>query len=108
MLGVVHRAAVKLDQAGDILHVGEGIETCLAARQLGHAPAWALGSVGAIAKFPLIDGIGRLAILGETGAASANAIQLCGHRWHRAGRKAQIIMPDIGSDLNDELMAATP
>jgi putative DNA primase/helicase len=108
MLGVVHRAAVKLDQAGDILHVGEGIETCLAARQLGHAPAWALGSVGAIAKFPLIDGIGRLAILGETGAASANAIQLCGHRWHRAGRKVQVIMPDTGSDLNDELMAATP
>jgi putative DNA primase/helicase len=108
MLGVVHRAAVKLDQAGDTLHVGEGIETCLAARQLGHAPAWALGSVGAIAKFALIDGVDRLAILGETGTASANAIQLCGQRWHAAGRKVQVIMPDTGSDLNDELMAATP
>jgi Toprim domain-containing protein len=106
MLGIVHRSAVKLNSATDTLHVGEGIETCLAARQLGHAPAWALGSVGAIAKFPLIDGIGRLAILGETGAASANAIQFCGHRWHRAGRKVQIIMPDIGSDLNDQVMAA--
>jgi putative DNA primase/helicase len=106
MLGVIHRAAVKLDPAGDTLHIGEGVETCLAARMLGHAPAWALGSVGAIAKFSLIDGIGRLAILGETGAASANAIQLCGHRWHRAGRKVQIIMPDIGSDLNDQVMAA--
>jgi Toprim domain len=106
MLGIVHRSAVKLNAATDTLHVGEGIETCLAARQLGHAPAWALGSVGAIAKFALIDGVDRLAILGETGAASANAIRLCGHRWHRAGRKVQIIMPDVGSDLNDQVMAA--
>ena len=106
MLGIVHRSAVKLNSATDTLHVGEGIETCLAARQLGHAPAWALGSVGAIAKFALIDGVDRLAILGETGTASAIAIQLCGQRWHRAGRKVQIIMPDIGSDLNDQVMAA--
>jgi putative DNA primase/helicase len=106
MLGIVHRAAVKLDPAGDVLAIGEGIETAMAARRLGQKPAWALGSVGAIAKFPLIDGVHRLAILGETGAASANAIQLCGQRWHRAGRKVQIIMPDVGSDLNDQVMAA--
>jgi hypothetical protein len=37
MLGIVHRAAVKLDQAGNPLHVGEGIETMMAARQLGLA-----------------------------------------------------------------------
>jgi hypothetical protein len=105
MLGVVHRAAVKLDPVSDTLHVGEGVETCLAARQLGHAPAWALGSVGMIAKFPLIDGITRLRVLGETGAASAEAIKLVGGRWHRAGRQIQIVMPDAGySDLNDELM----
>ena len=52
MLGIVHRAAVKLDPAGDTLHVGEGVETCMAARQLGHAPAWALGSVGMDRAFP--------------------------------------------------------
>ena len=32
MLGIVHRAAVKLDPAGDPLHVGEGVETMMAAR----------------------------------------------------------------------------
>jgi putative DNA primase/helicase len=108
MLGVVQRAAVKLDPVGDILHVAEGIETALAARQLGHKPAWALGSVGMISQLPVIDGVERLRILGERGDASARAIQFCGQRWHAAGRKVQVVMPDTGSDLNDELMAATP
>ena len=90
MLGVVHRAAVKLDSVGNTLAIGEGVETCLAARQLGHRPAWALGSVGAISFFPLIEGIRRLQILGEAGAASQRAIELCGRRWHTAGRKVQI------------------
>jgi putative DNA primase/helicase len=105
MLGVVHRAAVKLDLADNRLAIGEGIETCLAARQLGIRPIWALGSVGAIAHFPILDGIGCLRILGEAGAASAKALRLCGNRWHAAGRKVRIIMPCDGcSDLNDEIM----
>lgn len=106
MLGVVHRAAVKLDPSADVLAIGEGVETCLAARQLGHKPAWALGSVGALSFFPPIDGIKRLQILGEAGEASKRAVELCGRRWHAAGRRVQVVMPEVGSDLNDELMAA--
>jgi len=106
MLGVMHRAAVKLGPLGDTLHIGEGVETCMAARQLGHAPAWALGSVGGISRFPLIEGVTRLRILGEAGEASARAIELCGGRWHAAGRTVQLVMPSTGSDLNDQLMAA--
>lgn len=106
MLGLVHRSAVKLDLAGSTLAIGEGVETCIAARMLGHAPAWATGSVGMISKFPLIDGVNTLRILGETGEASAEAIRHCGNRWHAAGRKVQVVMPDTGSDLNDQLMAA--
>jgi putative DNA primase/helicase len=106
MLGVVHRSAIKLDPANGTLAIGEGVETCLAARQLGHAPAWALGSAGNISKFPLIDGVKQLKILGETGEASAQAIELCGRRWYSARRAVQIVMPETGSDLNDELAAA--
>jgi hypothetical protein len=105
MLGLIHRAAVKLDPVGDTLHIGEGVETCMAARQLGHAPAWALGSDGPIARFPVLDGIKRLVILGETGEASARAVRFCGNRWHAAGRNVQLVMPSTGNDLNDELMA---
>lgn len=105
MLGLVGRAAVKFDRAtSDILVIGEGVETALAARQLGHRPAWALGSVGAISFFPLLDGIKRLIILGETGNASAEAVKLCGQRWSRDRRRVQIIYSEVGSDLNDALM----
>jgi hypothetical protein len=53
-------------------------ETCMAAQQLGYAPAWALGSVGAISFFPIIDGVKQLTILGEQGAASARDAKTIG------------------------------
>jgi putative DNA primase/helicase len=105
MLGLVHRAAVKLDPMAEELAIGEGVETAMAARQLGFKPAWALGSVGAISFFPVLDGVKRLVILGEVGEASARAIKLCGTRWRRAGRQVRIVMPKVGSDLNDLLLA---
>jgi hypothetical protein len=105
MLGVVHRAAVKLDAVGVELAVGEGVETAMAARQLGVKPVWALGSVGAISFFPVLDGIKRLLVLGEVGLASEQAILICGQRWKNEDRRVTVIRPDIGSDLNDELMA---
>src|SRR5262249_9977515 len=87
MIGVVRRAAVKLAPAGESLAIGEGIETCMAAQQLGFAPAWALGSVGAIGFFPVIAAVSELVLLGETGGASATAIRRCGSRWQQAGRR---------------------
>jgi putative DNA primase/helicase len=84
----------------------EGVETGMAARQLGLGPVWALGSVGAISFFPLIDGVTQLTILGEVGEASACAIKFCGTRWRRSGRRVRIVMPNDGlSDLNDALIA---
>jgi phage/plasmid primase-like uncharacterized protein len=55
MLGPVRGAAIKLDGNADVtegLHIGEGFETCMAARALGFKPTWALGSAGAIQAFP--------------------------------------------------------
>jgi putative DNA primase/helicase len=105
MLGVVHRAAVKLGPIGDKMTIGEGIETCMAAKQLGLEPAWALGSVGAISFFPVLDGVQELRILGEVGEASNRAIKMCGRRWKRAGRNVRIARSNVGSDINDALMA---
>jgi Toprim domain len=106
MLGVVQRTAVMLDPLGPHLAIGEGIETSMAARQLGVRPTWALGSTGSIAGFPILEGVEQLIILGETGAASREAINFCARRWKRAGRRVRVAMPEIGDDLNDELMAA--
>jgi putative DNA primase/helicase len=107
MLGIVRRAAVKLDAlGGDTLAIGEGVETSMAARQLGFKPAWALGSAGPISFLPVIDSVKQLVILGESGEASGRAIKFCGTRWRRAGRRVRIVMPNDGlSDMNDALIA---
>ena len=104
MLGVVHRAAVKLGSPDGKLSVGEGIETAMAACQLGLGPAWALGSVGAISFFPVIDGISELTILAEAGVASKRAVKICGRRWRRASRRVFHSHSTVGSDHNDALM----
>ena len=107
MFGIVRHAAVKLDAlGGNTLAIGEGIETGMAARQLGLGPVWALGSVGAISFFPLVEGVKQLTILGERGEASARAIKFCGTRWRKAGRRVRVVMPNDGlSDMNDALIA---
>jgi putative DNA primase/helicase len=107
MLGLVQRAAIKLDDAvDDELAVGEGTETCIAARMLGIKPVWALGSVGMISHFPLVPGIRTLRIIGENDTASEDATELCGARWSRAGVRVRVIKPTLEKkDLNDALGA---
>jgi hypothetical protein len=105
-LGPVGGCAVMLDAFDEVttgLHVGEGIETCLAARQFGLKPAWAVGSAGAVAAFPVLSGIECLTLLSENDDASARAVEECGGRWHAAGREVLINQADFGKDLNDEL-----
>jgi hypothetical protein len=106
MLGIVKRAAVKLGPAKDVLHTSEGVESAMAARQLGYSPVWALGSAGAIAHFPVLDGIGCLRTLGERCKKNAEAVDLCAARWHAAGRRVQTGLPqdERDKDFNNQLM----
>ena len=102
----VRLAAAKLAAVTDTLAVAEGVETALAANMLGHGPAWALGSAGAVASLPVLHGIERLILLQENNDASRDALDRCGRRWMRAGRKVIRVRPDEGcDDLNDELIA---
>jgi Toprim domain-containing protein len=106
MLGSVRDAAIKVDPHESVergLFIGEGFETCLAARHAGLRPAWAVGSAGAIASFPTLPGIDSITILGERDDNGANdrAAQQCSSRWIAAGRDAFIVMPTQGADLAD-------
>jgi hypothetical protein len=106
-LGPVADAAVMLDSFDAVLeslHVGEGVETCMAARQLGMRPCWALGDAGGVAKLPLLGGVGCLTIIAEDCPRNAEAIEVCGTRWHEAGREVLIDRSVFGKDLNDALM----
>lgn len=108
MFGVVRRSAVKLGVSTKTLIIGEGVETCMAARQFEIGDfAWALGSVGAISFFPILPGIRKLLVLSETGAASTEAVRICTRRWRDAYREANAVVPNIGSDMNDALMAVS-
>jgi hypothetical protein len=106
MLGRARGAAIKLDVDENVtlgLHVGEGVETCLAAWLAGFRPVWALGSATAIAAFPVLSGIEAIMVLGEVddGGANQRSAQACAARWIEAGREAFVIEPQVGGDLND-------
>jgi putative DNA primase/helicase len=105
-LGPIAGGAIKLDADENVtqgLAIGEGVETCLTARQRGWRPVWAMGHVGGIETFPVLAGIEALTFLAEDGASSARAICICGHHWKAAGREVFGVDPTIGSDLNDAL-----
>lgn len=110
MLGDATEAAIKLDPDEMVtagLTAGEGIETTLAARQLGFKPAWAMGSVGGLGTLPVLSGIDALTLLSETDKSGANAraIDACGTRWHDAGRIVLTVASRSGGDINDALKA---
>jgi hypothetical protein len=86
--------------------IGEGVETCLAARQIGFRPVWAMGSTSGIQKFPVLSGVDVLTVLGEVDAgANRRAAEECGERWHNEGRGVIIASPLHGKDINDALRA---
>jgi hypothetical protein len=91
------------------LHIGEGIESCLAAWLAGFRPVWAVGSAGAISTFPILPGIESITILGEIDDRGANyrAAHACAKRWTDAGHEALVVWPRVGGDLNDVWQEAT-
>jgi putative DNA primase/helicase len=103
MLGTVAGSAIKLDPACDRLAIGEGVESCMAARQLGLRPVWALGSAGAIAKFPQVASVEELTILGENdGGPNRKAAMRCCETWRQ--RRVFLFAPRLGfKDFNDAL-----
>ena len=102
-------AAAMLDAFESVttgLHVGEGVETCMAARQYDLKPMWALGSTVAIAKFAPLAGVECLTLLQENdGGKSERACTACAGLWRAAGRQVirNIPRPDC-KDLNDVLI----
>ncbi len=108
MLGPAGGCAIKIDADETVtmgLHIGEGIETCLSARQLGYRPVWALGSVGPIGKFPVLSGIEAITLLEEDDQSGANAkaVAECAKRWLAAGKEVFALRPIHGGDANDAL-----
>jgi hypothetical protein len=50
-----------------------------------------LGSVGSIGRFPVIDGVGYLTILGEAGKPRRINAYKCVRRWWAKSRRVRIV-----------------
>jgi putative DNA primase/helicase len=93
------------DSAGESLHVGAGVETCMTAQQhpqMRFRPTWALGSDSAITSFPVLSGIEAITFIQENDASSIRACEACAGVWDAARREVFIAVPKTGySDIND-------
>src|SRR3984893_12327097 len=70
-LGSITGGAIKLDPDEDIekgLCIGEGVETCLAGRQMGLQLVWSAVNTGGVANFPVLLGVDGLHIFDENDA----------------------------------------
>lgn len=112
MLGSVANAAMMLSDKRETfsqdllycprLYVGEGFETCLAMYLNGFKPTWALGSAGAILRFPVMWGVGTLTICADNDPVGVASAEACAKRWVDARLKAFIWVPnEEGRDFAD-------
>jgi putative DNA primase/helicase len=104
MLGPCHGGAVRLADPTELLMVGEGIETALAAMQATGHPAWAALSTSGLKSLDLPSTVRKLIVLADGDDAGEAAARQCAGRWVREGRQVRIARPPRGSDFNDLLL----
>ena len=108
MLGIAKDAAIKLDASiSTKLTIGEGVETVLAARMMGLGPVWALGSSGAVGRFPVLKGLSEISILEENDPTSRRDVEACARRYLGARKPVTIHKPNVGKDMNDACLLYT-
>jgi putative DNA primase/helicase len=108
MLGPCRGGVVRLCKPGDVLMVGEGIETCLAAMQATGNPTWAALSTSGLLSLNLPGDVGDVIVLADGDEPGEAAARHCARRWRREGRRVRIARPPQGMDFNDLLMARNP
>ena len=108
MLGPCRGGVVRLAEPGDVLMVGEGIETCLAAMQATGDPAWAALSTAGMRSLDLPRDVRDVIVLADGDDPGESAALTCARRWVGEGRRVRIARPPRGKDFNDLLLAGNP
>jgi putative DNA primase/helicase len=108
MLGPCRGGAVRLADPGDVLMIGEGIETSLAAMLATGYPAWAALSTSGLRALDLPDDVRDVIVLADGDDAGEVAARECACRWKREGRRVRIARPPQGMDFNDMLVGRAP
>lgn len=107
MLGPCRGGAVQLAASGNVLMVGEGIETCLAAMQATGNPAWAALSTSGLRSLELPKTVRDIIVLADGDEVGEAAARDCARRWTRQARRVRIARPPQGMDFNDLLVDQT-
>lgn len=105
MFGPCRGGAVRLAEPGDLLMIGEGIETCLAAMQETGFPAWAALSTSGMRALDLPQGVRDVIVQADGDDPGEAAARDCALRWKREGRRVRIARPPRGMDFNDMLVS---
>ena len=87
MLGPCRGGAVRLSLPGDVLMVGEGIESCLAAVLATGNPAWAALSTSGLRALDLPDTARDVIVLADGDDPGEAAARDCAWRLRRRGRR---------------------
>jgi putative DNA primase/helicase len=103
MLGPCRGGAVRLGEPEDVLMVGEGIETCLAAMLASGTPTWAALSTSGLRSLDLPDRVRKVIVLADGDDAGETAAHASALRWMHEGRHVSIARPQRGLDFNDML-----
>jgi hypothetical protein len=107
MLGPCRGGVVRLSNPGEIVMIGEGIETCLAAMQASGNTAWAALSTAGLRTLKLPENVRNVIVLVDGDDAGEFAAQDCAKRWKSEGRRVRLARPPKGMDFNDMLMTPT-
>ncbi len=108
MLGPCRGGAVRLSLPGDVLMIGEGIETCLAATLAAGHPSWAALSTSGLRNLNLPNDVHNVIVLADGDDAGEAAARECAWRWKREGLRVRIAHPPHGMDFNDMLVSCAP
>jgi putative DNA primase/helicase len=108
MFGPCRGGAVRLAEPGEVLMVGEGIETCLAAMQATGHPVWAALSTSGLRSLELPKDMHDVIVLADGDEAGEAAARDCALGWRREGRRVRIARPPQGLDFNDMLLGRAP
>ncbi len=99
---------MRLAEPGEVLMVGEGIETCLAAMQATGHPAWSALSTSGLRTLDLPGSVREVIVLADGDDPGEAAARECALRWMRQGRRVRIAHPPRGMDFNDVLLGRAP
>ncbi|MDX2263455.1 MAG: toprim domain-containing protein [Hyphomicrobiales bacterium] len=104
-MGRLHGHAVHLDRAGEVLGVGEGLETVLSIRMaLPGLPLWAALSAPHLAALLLPETVTRLFIFADNDAAGRKSALALSERAQAAGIETAIAIAEA-DDFNTDLRA---